>query len=167
MKVVRKGILSNKPKPKKVVPPPEPVPEIDHLLHMDVQTMPQLLESFSEEERKAFDEELARILGKNLRFLVDKVNTRDLIDQIDELQPQKDDAFSVHLCQVYKLLFKKRTEMAHSKQRLTRFDESSLRPSFDSFMKKVYDAIVAELRAEITQRRVEKAASKGKKCSTE
>ena len=40
--------------------------------------------------------------------------------------------------------------MAHSKQRLSRFDESSLRRSFDLFMKKVYDGIVAELRAEIT-----------------
>ena len=79
-----------------------------------------------------------------------KFNARDLIDEIDELQKEKDDAFKVHLCQVWKLLFKKRTEMAHSKQRLSKFDESSLRRSFDAFMKKVYDAIVAELRAEIT-----------------
>ena len=57
--------------------------------------------------------------------------------------------------------------MAHSKQRLSRFDESSLRRSFDLFMKKVYDGIVAELRAEITKRRVEKATSKGKKVGTE
>ena len=40
MKVVKKGILSNKPKPKKVIPPPEPEPEIDHLLHMEVKTIP-------------------------------------------------------------------------------------------------------------------------------
>ena len=96
MKVVRKGILSNKPKPKKVVPPPEPEPEIDHLLHMEVQTMPQLLESFSEEERKVFEKELEDVILANRRFLVDRVNTRDLIDKIDELQPQKDDAGSVH-----------------------------------------------------------------------
>ena len=68
MKVVKKGILSNKPKPKKVIPPPEPVPEINHLLHMEVQTIPQLLQSFSAEERKDFDEELAKILYKNYGF---------------------------------------------------------------------------------------------------
>ena len=68
MKVVKKGILSNKPKPKKVIPPPEPVPEIDHLLHMEVRTIPQLLHRFSPEERKAFDEKLAEILYKNYGF---------------------------------------------------------------------------------------------------
>ena len=57
--------------------------------------------------------------------------------------------------------------MAHSKQRLNRFDESSLRRSFNQFMKKVYDAIVSELRAEITQRRIEKSTSEGKKVDTE
>ena len=65
MKVVKKGILSNKPKPKKVIPPPEPVPEIDHLLHMEVQTIPKLLERFPAEEQKRFDQELARVLLKN------------------------------------------------------------------------------------------------------
>ena len=31
MKVVNKGILSNKPKPKKIIPIPEPEPEINRL----------------------------------------------------------------------------------------------------------------------------------------
>ena len=31
IKVVQKGILSNKPKPKKIIPPPEPEPEINRL----------------------------------------------------------------------------------------------------------------------------------------
>ena len=39
LKVAYKGILSNKPKPKKVIPPPTPEPEINHLLHLEVTTI--------------------------------------------------------------------------------------------------------------------------------
>ena len=39
IKVVNKGILSNKPKPKKVIPPPEPEPEINRILHLEARTL--------------------------------------------------------------------------------------------------------------------------------
>ena len=50
LRVVNKGILSNKPKPKKVSPVPEPEPKIDRLLHLNVTTIKQLVELFSPEE---------------------------------------------------------------------------------------------------------------------
>jgi len=50
MRIVKKGILSNKPKPKKIIPIPVPEPEIDRLLHLNVRTVKELLLLFSPEE---------------------------------------------------------------------------------------------------------------------
>lgn len=55
IKVVQKGILSNKPKPKKIIPPPEPEPEINRIVHMEVRTLSELLSSFSPEEQESFN----------------------------------------------------------------------------------------------------------------
>ena len=50
IRVVQKGILSNKPKPKKIIPPPEPEPEINRILHLEVRTIADLLANFPPEE---------------------------------------------------------------------------------------------------------------------
>ena len=50
LRVVNKGILSNKPKPKKLVDVPEPEPELDRLLHLQVKTVKELVAKFSDEE---------------------------------------------------------------------------------------------------------------------
>jgi hypothetical protein len=50
LRVVNKGILSNVPKPKKVIPVPVPEPEIDRLLHLNVTTVKNLILEFSPEE---------------------------------------------------------------------------------------------------------------------
>ena len=54
MKVVRKGILSNVPKPKKVYRPPTPEPEINRILHLEVKTVKEILDHFSQDEKDAF-----------------------------------------------------------------------------------------------------------------
>ena len=78
LRVVHKGILSNKPRPKKVVPVPEPEPEIDHLTHLSVHTIKQLLAKFSPEEQQIFNEEL-------ITFSTVEEPTRYCIYQIDKL----------------------------------------------------------------------------------
>ena len=99
IKVVQKGILSNKPKPKKIIPPPEPEPEINRILHMEVRTLSELLSSFSPEEQESFSEEL-------ITFSVHPEPSRYLIDQIDILMARpENDLYSLHLCQLYKFLF--------------------------------------------------------------
>lgn len=50
LKVVKKGILSNVPKPKKIIKPPTPEPEIEHLKHLEVRTVEQLIDSFDEDQ---------------------------------------------------------------------------------------------------------------------
>ena len=64
----------------------------------------------------------------------------------------------MHLCQLYKFLFQKQTEAAHSKQRLAQFDPREMKVHFDRFMRKVYDRVVAEIRQDIINRRMEKNA---------
>ena len=99
IKVVQKGILSNKPKPKKIIPPPEPEPEINRILHMEVRTLSELLSSFSPEEQESFTQEL-------ISFSVHPEPSRYLIDQIDILMARpENDLYSLHLCQLYKFLF--------------------------------------------------------------
>ena len=99
IKVVNKGILSNKPKPKKIIPPPEPEPEINRILHMEVRTLAELLSSFSPEEQESFNQEL-------ISFSVHPEPSRYLIDQIDILMARpENDLYSLHLCQLYKFLF--------------------------------------------------------------
>lgn len=58
MKIVQKGILSNEPKPKKIVRPPTPEPEIERLLHLEVSTVHELIDLFDENERDLFYQEL-------------------------------------------------------------------------------------------------------------
>ena len=78
MRIVKKGILSNKPKSKKVIPIPEPEPEIDRLLHLNVKTVKELLLLFSPGEQDAFNEEL-------ITFSVCEEPTMYLVNKIDKL----------------------------------------------------------------------------------
>ena len=148
LRVVSKGILSNVPKPKKVYRPPTPEPEINRLLHTEVRTIKELLDHFSEEEREVFGQEL-------VHFSMSEEPTSYLLDRIDELAQHQDNPYLVHMSQVFKLLLKKRAEIAYSKDRLNRFDPATMEKHVEDFVKKVYRALVAEVRALMTAQKVE------------
>lgn len=59
LKVVKKGILTNEPKPKKIVRVPTPEPEIRRLLHLEMNSVGELIDQFDEAERDAFHKELS------------------------------------------------------------------------------------------------------------
>lgn len=106
--VVKKGIISNKPKPRKIIPTPPPEPEINRILHIEVRSVGELLSYFSPEEKEVFNQEL-------ISFSAQPEPTRYLIDQIDYLNGKpKNDLIALHLCQLYKFLLKKRADMAFS-----------------------------------------------------
>ena len=55
LRIARKGILTNVPKPKPVWWPPPPPPELKRLLHLEVDNVEQLIELFDEDEREFFN----------------------------------------------------------------------------------------------------------------
>lgn len=154
LRVVNKGILSNKPKPKKVIPVPEPEPVINRLLHLDVTKIKQLIALFSPEEQVIFGEEL-------INFSMIEEQTRYCIDQIDSLSTRPNDMYSVHLCSMYKFLLKKRVEMTFNKNRLKNFKPKEMLPHFERFMRRVYDGIVSDIRVELTKQRISRAIEEG------
>ena len=154
LNVVKKGILSNEPKPKKIVRPPTPEPEIQYLLHLNVTTIRELLENFDEDEREIFFQEL-------IDFESQEDPTRFLIRRIDELNQYPNDSYSVHLNQVYKMLFKKRIVMAHSRQILKNFNPESMEKHIESFVRKVYDEFVLNVRRELRERKIQSLTDSG------
>ena len=67
----------------------------------------------------------------------------------------------MHLSQVYKMLFKKRVDMAHSRERLRKFKPEKMEKHIESFMRKIYNEYVAEVRAQLVAKRIEKLKENG------
>ena len=95
-------------------------------------------------------EERSRVIDILLDFTYSKDQGSYLVDQIGHIQGlierEEADLFQKHMILIFKFLFRRKCEKAQTKIRVDEFDEASLKPHGERFVKKVYDEHVAAFR---------------------